>query len=87
MKPFLVLLIPLVALGCGSDASQKAAIEQLELLGGRVFHDDPSGALTSVSIWNTQITDAGLVHLKVLTSLKHLTLQNNPQIRMQGWST
>ena len=78
MKSFFVLLISFVLLGCGSEPD--AAIKKL---GGRVEIDGESGEVVLVSLSGTQITDAGLVHLKGLTSLTALIL-NDTQITDEG---
>ncbi|MCP4783988.1 MAG: hypothetical protein GY903_22455 [Fuerstiella sp.] len=70
MKPFLVLLLPLFLLGCGS--SEEAAIAAIERLRGNVTLDDVSGAVIQVDLHDPQITDAALVHLKDLTRLESL---------------
>ena len=88
MKPFLVLLLPLVLVGCGPEppASQAEAVAAIKKLGGYVTLDKTSGEVVEVYVNRTQITDAGLEHLKGLTSLTGLWLSNTP-IRMPGWST
>ena len=99
MKPFLVLLLPFVLLGCGpepdapteealsaalpepvadapnaSPTTQADAIAAIKKLGGTVNLDKTSGEVVGVDLNYTQITDAGLVHLKGLTSLTTLGL-------------
>ena len=83
MKPFLVLLFPLVLVGCGAatapeklPASQADAIAAIKKLGGTVNLDKTSGEVVEVHllIYGTKITDAGLVHLKDLTNLTFLGL-------------
>ena len=64
MKPFLILLL---------TAAQDNAIAAIKKLGGNVMVDAKSGEVT-VFFTDTQITDAGLVHLKGLTSLTVLGL-------------
>lgn len=68
-------------MGCGSEhplaaptTSQKAAVDAIEKLGGRVRFSPTSGEVIRVSILGRQVTDAGLVHLKALTSLETLAL-------------
>jgi hypothetical protein len=67
MKPFLALVFPLVLLlsGCG-PASVPQTIAEIEKLDGRVSLDE-SGEVIKVSLYGTQITDAGLEHLNGLT--------------------
>ena len=74
MKPFLVLLLPFVLLGCG--ASEEDAIVAIEDLGGTVETDAKSGEVVEVNLERTQITDAGLVYLKGMTRLTELGLAN-----------
>lgn len=56
--------------------SQDAAVAAIKKLGGRVEFDekDPDKPLIGVNFFGTDLTDAGLVHLKSLTSLKSLDL-------------
>ena len=49
--------------------------QRLERLGARVSVNE-QGEVDGVDLYGTQITDAGLVHLKGLTSLEVLTLGN-----------
>jgi hypothetical protein len=78
MKPFLALVFPLVLLlcGCGPASTPQTvhAIAEIEKLGGKVSLDE-SGEVIKVSLFGTQITDAGLEHLKGLTSLKSLNVR------------
>ena len=78
MKPFLVLLLPFVLLGCGAEppASQAEAVAAIKKLGGYVTLDKTSGEVVGdfINLYGTQITDAGLVHLKGLASLTELSL-------------
>jgi Leucine-rich repeat (LRR) protein len=85
MKPFLVLLLPLVLVGCGPEppASQAEAVAAIKKLGGYVTLDKTSGEVVEVYVNRTQITDAGLEHLKGLTSLTTLGLRG-PQITDAG---
>ena len=50
------------------------AIAKIKMLGGRVSLNE-SGEVISVALGGTQITDAGLKHLKGLTSLTVLSLR------------
>jgi hypothetical protein len=43
---------------------------------GKLFGEDLSGDVTGVSFGGTQVTDAGLVHLRGLTQLEWLTLHS-----------
>ena len=80
MKRLLGLLLVLGMVGCGSqdsavDAVQKStpAVAALEKLGARIYRyeqDDVCG----VFLRDTQITDAGLVHLAGMTNLQDLYL-------------
>ena len=108
MKPFLVLLLPLVLVGCGAEpdaatedvlsaalpepvadapnaspTTQADAIAAIKKLGGTVNLDKTSGEVVGVTFRGTQITDAGLEHLKGLTSLTTLGL-NSTQIADAG---
>ena len=88
MKPFLALLLPLVLVGCGPSeqdaiASEQDAIDRIEKLGGSVKIDAKSGKVVEVWLVAPQFTDAGLVHLKSLTSLTVLSL-HCPQITDAG---
>ncbi len=58
------------------NALQDAAIAAIRKLGGRVTIDtkSPDRPVTHVDLHNTQVTDAGLVHLKGLTRLQTLNL-------------
>ena len=84
MKPHFVLLLPVLLVLCGaasapgqksSPKAQAEAVAAIEKLGGRVRLDAKSGEAT-VGLHNTQITDAGLTHLKGMTSLRGLDLHN-----------
>ncbi len=85
--PILLLLVGL--LGCNAaaqpakptakdkpNASQDAAIAAIKKLGGRVTIDtkSPDRPVTGVILQAPNVTDAGLVHLKGLTSLQSLNL-------------
>ena len=76
MKPFLVLLLPLVLVGCGPDppASQAEAVAAIKKLGGYVTLGRTSGEVVGINLEKTQVTDGGLVHLKGMTSLADLSL-------------
>jgi internalin A len=90
MKPFLALVFPLVLLlcGCGPAATWPTpqtvdAIAAIKELSGKVSLDHHAVEVISVDLRGTQITDAGLEHLKGLTSLKSLYL-NGTQITDAG---
>ena len=57
--------------------SQAEAVAAIKKLGGTVILDKTSGEVAGVDLIGTQITDAGLVHLKDLTSLKDLYLDGS----------
>ncbi|MEO2031090.1 MAG: leucine-rich repeat domain-containing protein, partial [Planctomycetaceae bacterium] len=82
------LLIPFVLVGCGAESgpphaplpkAQEAAVAALkktfENLGGEV-QLDRTGEVFMVVLNDTQITDAGLEHVRGLTSLETLALDN-----------
>ncbi|MEO2031137.1 MAG: hypothetical protein ABGZ35_03525, partial [Planctomycetaceae bacterium] len=84
MKPFFVLLLPVVLLFCGpasvpaQEALPKAqadAVAAIKKLGGSVRSDAKSGEVISVLLRGEQITDVVLEHLKGMTSLKLLRLE------------
>ena len=58
------------------NALQDAAIAAIRKMGGRVtIHTkSPDRPVTRVTLRHTQVSDAGLVHLKGLTSLQRLGL-------------
>ena len=60
-----------------SDEAQQAAIAEIKKLGGLCGFDEhsPGKPVLRVVFNSTQITDAGLVHLKGLTSLRSLSLR------------
>ena len=60
-----------------SDAEKKA-IAAIKKLGGKVTFAErkPGKPVIGVSLFNTKITNAGLVHLEGLTKLQTLDLQN-----------
>ena len=71
-----VLLVPL-SVKLYQARQQRLAVEWVLANGGKVSLNE-SGEVVKVffSDYNTQITDAGLVHLKGLTSLKSLSLDH-----------
>ncbi|MEO2016283.1 MAG: leucine-rich repeat domain-containing protein [Fuerstiella sp.] len=91
MKPFFVLLLPFVLVLCGPvpapaqeslPKAQADAVAEIKKLGGNVTLDAKSGEVAKVA-FHSNITDAGLVHLKGLTSLRSLILRG-PQITDAG---
>jgi len=54
---------------------KKDGVAELVKLGVKIL-PDPRGGIAIVSLTGTDITDAGLVHLKGLTNLKWLFLYN-----------
>ena len=85
MKSFFVLLISIVLFGCGeslpdapgTSKSNEAAVAAIEKLGGDVTFDAKSGEVVNVDLDNAwMLTDAGLLHLKEMTSLRALLLVN-----------
>ena len=84
LKPFLALVLPLVLLLCGPVSTPDAqetlpksqpvnAILDIKRLRGTVLLNQ-SGEVDRVTFNDTQITDAGLEHLKDLTNLNRLNL-------------
>ena len=67
MKRLLGLLLVMGMVGCGGS------VAELEKLGAKITKDD-QGQVIRVNLYATRITDAGLVHLKGLTNLQHLSL-------------
>ena len=59
--------------------TQEQAIAAIKKLGGRVTFDEksPNKPVIDVDLSRTNVTDAGLVHLKGLTNLELLYLGNN----------
>ena len=59
------------------NASQEAAVAAIKKLGGRVTIDtkSPEKPVTTVYLYDTQVTDSELVHLKGLMSLQTLDLR------------
>ena len=68
MKRLLGLLLVLGIVGCGSNAA-------LERLGAEIARNE-QGDVIEVNLSDSQITDAGLVHLKALINLDELYLSN-----------
>jgi len=60
------------------NALQDAAIAAIKKLGGYVIigKKSPGGRVTQMLLRGLDVTDAGLVHLKELTSLQMLNLSN-----------
>ena len=77
MKPFLALVFSLVLLfcGCGTATTPADAIAEIKKLGGKVSLNK-SGEVIQVILSGQKITDAGLEHLKSLTSLMILDLKD-----------
>jgi len=81
LVPLLLLVVPSLANASKpppakpqtSQNSQADAIEAIKKLGGGVTLDK-SGKVISVKFGGTNVTDAGLVYLKQLTSLRELNL-------------
>ena len=85
MKTILVLLFSFFLMGCGeslpdapgTSKSNEAAVAAIEKLGGDVTFDAKSGEVVNVDLDNAwMLTDAGLLHLKEMTSLRALLLVN-----------
>lgn len=77
MKQFAVLtLLIVLTCGCSSKTEEKRAITEIEKLGGFVEIDKKTGKPIQVVFHGTQISDAGLVHLKGLTNIQMLDLQD-----------
>ena len=76
-----------VCVGCGSSKSphpQEKAIAAIEALGGAAEIDE-NGTVVRVGFYEgTKVTDAGLVHLKGLTSLQYLGISDNTKITDAG---
>jgi predicted negative regulator of RcsB-dependent stress response len=103
----LLVVLTLLCLGPGGYVAyeqrkareQKAAVEAIEKLGGKVetnnkvpgrspmlrqiLGDESVGNVVSVTLNDTDVTDAGLVHLSGLKGLKHLSL-NKTQVTDAG---
>ncbi len=69
MKSHTLLLTALGVMFCSGCTTE----QRLERLGATVEINE-QGEIVRVNLINTQITDAGLVHLKELTSLEELNL-------------
>lgn len=70
-----MLMLVVVTLGCGGkpETGRDEAIAAVDEVGGKV-QCDRAGSVAIVNLEHTQITDAGLEHLKGLTSLQELHL-------------
>ena len=70
------LLLAVVGSGWAAEMNpeQAKAVAEIEKLGGKVIVDEKSQAVIGVSLRKTEVTDAGLVHLKGLTNLEELDL-------------
>ena len=85
MKRLLGLLLVVGIIGCGKSdlveqeandtrvPDRKMAIQSLEKIGG-IFVASPNGTVRSLQLYDAQRTDAALVHLKSLTTLKDVSL-------------
>jgi hypothetical protein len=71
------LLLAVVGMGWAAEAGseQTKAVAEIEKLGGKVIVEEKSQAVIGVSLRKTDVTDAGLVHLKGLTNLEELDLE------------
>ena len=67
MKRLLGLLLVMGMVGCG------VPVARLEDKGAKITKNE-QGEVVEVDLYGTQITDAGLVHLKGLTNLQTLNL-------------
>jgi hypothetical protein len=76
-------LLPLLACGllvqtafCGCTTEQDKAVAEIKRLGGKVEFDktSPGKPVVLVNLARSEVPDAGLVHLKELTRLRHLDL-------------
>ena len=88
MRFSLIILLFFAMLGCGKDSTpatatepfdvQDQAIAAIQEMGGSVAIDEtnPNKPVVGVNFVGTKVTDDGLEHLKVLTSLKTLYLIN-----------
>ena len=61
--------------GCGGEDNSHGDVAALKKLGAVIKQND-QGEVVEVLLINTQITDAGLVHLKALTELQELNLRD-----------
>jgi FKBP-type peptidyl-prolyl cis-trans isomerase FklB len=71
----LALTCSALIVGCGESQDDDVVI-QLQKLGGKVVYDDKTSGtpIVSVTFRGSEVTDAGLVHLKGLSSLQSLDL-------------
>ena len=78
LMPVLGLSLAVVASGWAAEANpeQAKAIAAIEKLGGKVTFDANNQAVFGVSLRKTEVTDAGMVYLKALTSLEDLDLSH-----------
>ena len=85
MKSFFVLLISFMLITCGAASApaqeplpkeQADAVAAIKKLGGSVYVDAISVEVLQVYLRGPKVTDAGLEHLKGLTSLTELVLQS-----------
>ncbi len=72
------LSLAIVASGWAAEANteQAKAVAEIEKLGAKVTFDEKNQTVFGVSLRKTEVTDAGLVHLKALTSLEDLDLSH-----------
>ena len=80
MRLLLLTLLLITLVGCGVDI--EARLEALNVSGAEVVTDG-DGQVTQISLADTQITNAGLEHLKGLTNLEGLWL-NDTQVTDDG---
>jgi len=57
-----------------ATALEKESVAELEKLGVKIYERNAQGEIVAVGFKGTQVTDAGLVHLKGLTKLQQLDL-------------
>ena len=71
-------LVPVLCWAAEPNADKAKAIAEIQKLGGKVAVDEssPGKPVISVDYKNTQVTDAGLAHLRGLTGLQLLGLGN-----------
>ena len=69
-------LAPVLCWAAEPKTDEVKAIAEIEKLGGRVTRDEgsPGKPVIDVDLGNSQVTDAGLVHLKGLPQLQSLCL-------------
>ena len=74
-----------VSPGCGERRSteQTKAAAKIRELGGAIDVDEKDRSVTIVDLSETKITDAALMHLRVLTKLRDLDLRT-PRSPMPG---